>query len=594
MPNALLVYPELPPSYWSEKYALDFIAKKASMPPLGLLTLAALFPAHYRLKVLDMNVEPLTDKLLAWCDYVFCSAMIVQQSSFKEVLKRCNDMHVPLVAGGPYPTSFHDELSGVDYFVLGEVEDYFAEFLADLEQGRARHLYQPPKENGRVIRPSIEHTPAPRYDLIDLNNYASVSVQFSRGCPYNCEFCDITKLYGRVPRTKTPAQMLSELQLLYDCGWRRSVFFVDDNFIGNRAHAKKLLPQVAKWQRERKYPFSFYTEASVNIAEMPDLLDDMAEAGFDMVFLGLETPNIKALLQADKAHNVKADQANYLLHAVRTIQRHGLEVSGGFIIGLDGDDESAFDAQIDFIQEAGIATAMVGLLTALKGTKLYQRFKAEGRLLDESAGNNMSATLNFIPKINRDVLLEGYKRVLSTIYDSSLRNYFARSYTLLKNWQQRTHCARPLGKDELLAFMRSIRRQLFSRQGPAYFSFLLKTLLRRPRMFSEAIRLAILGYHYQKVTRQQVIVDEFRAFLDTECKKLQEKLAYYATLGSEHLSEAKLYLNDVVEAVKVRYQAINMDFRLAVKDTMSSFEEGAKEYLEKLSSLWSAEMRQKS
>ncbi|NMC62901.1 MAG: B12-binding domain-containing radical SAM protein [SAR324 cluster bacterium] len=572
MPNALLVYPDFPPSYWSEKYALDFIGKKSAMPPLGLLTLASLFPKHYNLKLVDMNYTSLTDEMLSWSDYVFCSAMIVQRDSFKEVVARCNAMGVPIIAGGPYPTSFCDEISGVDHLVLGEVEDFFADFLKDLEANTAAKIYRPPiGENGEPRRPSVEHIAPPRYDLLNLNDYASVSLQFSRGCPFNCEFCDITKLYGRVSRTKTIQQVIKELDALYESGWRGTVFFVDDNFIGNREQANRLMPQIAAWQKKRNYPFAFYTEASVNLSEMPDLMTDMADAGFDMVFLGLETPNPDALKQANKGHNIRHGNPNYLLDAVRTIQSYGMEVTGGFILGLDGDDESSFDAQINFIQKAGIPTAMVGLLNALKGTDLYQRLKREGRLLSESSGNNVCSALNFIPRINPEMLLDGYRRVLSTLYDSSLRNYFARCYTLLKNWKQRKYCTRPIGMVEITAYLKTLWRQLFSRQGPAYLKFQLKVLLRRPRMFSEAIRLAVLGYHYEKVTRQQILVDEFKNFLDLQMGIFRERISYYEKMGSAHITELSSYFMEHFKDIRKRYEAINKDFRSTADDALLAF-----------------------
>ncbi len=587
MPKALLVYPEFPTSYWSEKYALQFINRKAPHPPLGLLTLAALFPENWELKLVDMNVgRPLTDEDLQWCDYVFLSAMLVQHESFAIVVSRCNEMGIKVVAGGPYPTSFSDVIDGVDHIVPGEVEHFFHDFLMDLESGNAPSNYEPPKDrNGNTLRPGMDLARPPRYDLLSLQDYGSVALQFSRGCPYDCEFCDITKLYGRLPRTKSAQQVLAELDVLYDAGWRGTVFFVDDNFIGNRVHAKRLLPEITKWQKARGYPFTFYTEASVNLAEMPDLMDSMAEAGFDMVFLGLETPNPKALLQANKGHNIKTEDPDYLLQAVRKIQKHGLEVTAGFIVGLDGDDETSFDSQIDFIQKAGIPTAMVGLLTALKGTALYERLRREGRLVEESKGDNVSFNLTYIPKIDPRVLIAGYKKVLTTLYDRNLRNYFRRCYTLIMNWQQRKYCTRPIGRLEILAFYRSIKWQLFSRQGPAYLAFFCKVLLRRPGMISEAVRLAVMGYHYQKVTWQQAMVDDFKSFLDAEYERLQERLTYYAKRGEVSVAEARIYVRKRFAAIQKRYRAINKEFRWSVDHAIKAFQNELRQRAEELERL---------
>jgi len=377
-------------------------------------------------------------------------------------------------------------------------------------------------------------------------------------------------------------QVLNELDSLYNAGWRGTVFFVDDNFIGNREQAKLLMPEIAAWQKKRGYPFAFYTEASVNLSEMPDLMTAMADAGFDMVFLGLETPNPDALKKANKGHNIRQGNPNYLLDAVRTIQSYGMEVTGGFILGLDGDDESSFDAQINFIQKAGIPTAMVGLLNALKGTDLYQRLKREGRLLGESSGNNVCSTLNFVPRINPDMLLDGYRRVLSTLYDSDLSNYFARCYTLLKNWKQRKYCTRSIGMLEVTAYLKTVWRQLLSRQGPAYIKFQLKVLLRRPSMFAEAVRLAVLGYHYEKVTRQQILVDEFRNFLEAQGEALIEKLVHYEKIGSTHVADLSSYFSKSFKDIRKRYKVINKDFRSSADEALTAFRSSLDGQLQKV------------
>lgn len=353
MPNALFVYPEFPPSYWGFKYALDFLGKKSSMPPLGLLTIAGMFPNNYDLKVVDMNIESLTDEHLDWADMVLTSTMIVQKASLYKVVERCNRADVPIIAGGPHPTSYYDNIKEecdgtVDHFLFGEVEEIFEDFLTDFESGSAEEVYKEKR------KPDITKTPPPRYDLIDINAYGSMALQFSRGCPFNCEFCDITKLFGRVPRTKSNEQMLAEFEMLYKLGWTGGMFVVDDNFIGNKRDAMRLLPAVQEWQEERGFPFSLYTEASVNLVEIPEMLDAMTAAGFNMVFLGIETPNEEALITTSKGQNTskKEDAGSYLLNAIRKIQNKGMEVTGGFIIGLDGDTE--FDSHINFIQEAGI------------------------------------------------------------------------------------------------------------------------------------------------------------------------------------------------------------------------------------------------
>jgi len=339
MQNALLVYPEFPPSYWGYTYALDFVGKKAAMPPLGLLTVAALFPERdWHLKVVDMNVESLTDADLAWADYVFTSTMIVQKQSLYEVVRRCNRLHLPVIAGGPHPTSYQEEIKQeaggvVSHFIGGEVEHIFQDFLTDLLHGTAKEVYEGPRTKNNQVQTDITQTPLPRYDLIRLDDYDTMAVQFSRGCPFDCEFCDITKLFGRVPRTKTTAQFLAEFDRLYELGWRDSVFVVDDNFIGNKRDAMRLLPAIAAWQKERNYPFGLFTETSVNLVDIPGMLDAMAEAGFNMTFIGIESPNDAALEMTVKKQNTSREQTarEYLLHAVQKIQAHGIEVTAGFI-----------------------------------------------------------------------------------------------------------------------------------------------------------------------------------------------------------------------------------------------------------------------
>ena len=284
MPNTLLVYPKQPPTYWGANFALDIVGVKSTFPPLGLLTIAAMFPADYDLRVVDMNVTSLEDSDLEWADMVFTSTMIVQRISLQEVIERCNRARVPVVAGGPHPTTFHDEIDGVSHFVLDETEEIFPEFMRDLANGTAKAIYRERR------KPDVTRTPVPRFDLIEMDSYYSMGVQFSRGCPFNCEFCDIIKLYGQVPRTKSADQIVEEFDLLYRLGWRGPVFLVDDNFIGNKREAMKLLPVIAEWQKSHGYPSTLSTEASVNLARMGPLMDVMIEAGFDTVFLGIEPP----------------------------------------------------------------------------------------------------------------------------------------------------------------------------------------------------------------------------------------------------------------------------------------------------------------
>lgn len=570
--RALLVYPKFPLSYWGFQYALRFVGKKSSMPPLGLLTVAGMFPDHYELTLVDMNVEELTDAHLEWADVVFTSTMVVQEDSLRDVVRRCNNAGVPVVAGGPHPTSFHDEMdewddARVNYFVLGEVEETLPFFLQALEAGRAERFTR----SSAVGSVSVAHTPVPRFDLLRLEAYGSMAIQFSRGCPFDCEFCDITKLYGRVPRTKSNEQMLAELDVLYELGWRGAVFLVDDNFIGNKRDAMRLLPAIARWQKERGYPFSFYTEASVNLAQMDALMEAMVGAGFTMVFLGIETPNPKALQITKKGQNVKEGQEDFLLRAVLKIQHAGMQVTAGFILGLDGDTENAFDAQIHFVQDAGIPMAMVGLLTALKGTDLWKRYEREGRLRTHSTGNNVEVALNFTPEMDEQILIAGYKRVLQTLYDPTLRNYFRRCLTLFRRLPAPSRHSRwRVRPAEVRAFLCLSLKQGFSRQGPACVWFLTRVLLRRPRMFREAVTLAVKGYHFERVTSQVVVAHDFREYLEAELLRFRE---FVSSLGDVHRHRVRERADRLLAEARRRYRGIHADFRFSVSDAFQVFRE---------------------
>ena len=563
MPNALLIYPKHPPTYWGNNYALDLLGIKAAFPPLGLLTVAAMFPSRYNLRVVDLNVTPLEDADLEWADLAFTSTMIPQRPSLELVVERCNRAQVPVIAGGPHPTTFHEEMEGIDHFVLDEVEETFATFLRDLENGTARAVYRAPR------KPDMSTAPVPRFDLIDMREYHSMCLQFSRGCPFDCEFCDITKLYGRVSRTKSPEQMVAEFDRLYELGWRGPLFLVDDNFIGNKREVSRLLPVIAEWQRERGHPYSLFTEASVNLVRMNDLMDDMIEAGFDAVFLGIETPNPKALKKMKKPQNLDMRDENYLFTSVRKIQQKGMMVLGGFILGLDDDDDDAFDAQIEFIQEAGIPIALVGLLTALKGTNLWTRLERENRLLDKPVEIDATA-LNFKPQMDPRTLVEGYLRVVGTIYDSTLENYFDRCLTLLGNLNPVPHIYKPASKHLLYLSIMGIRRRLTPDQLPVFSRYVARVSRDHPRLLPLAIRLAAMGYHCEKLTRQQTVLREFKAHLDSALASFNE-----ARWGPDSGAGVEEELRrEALRTARARQRSIPEEFRHAgdgVSESMEAF-----------------------
>ena len=563
MPKALLVYPEHPPTYWGANYALEMVGINSAFPPLGLLTIAAMFPPEYELRVVDMNVAPLEDSDLEWADMVFTSTMIVQRVSLKTVIERCNRAGVPVIAGGPHPTTFHDEIPGVDHFVLDEAEEIFPGFLRDLEDGTAKAMYREPR------KPDVTRTPVPRFDLIDLDNYYSMGLQFSRGCPFDCEFCDITKLYGRVPRTKSPAQMVTEFDSLRKLGWKGPLFLVDDNFIGNKREAMNLLPVIAEWQKAHGYPFSLSTEASVNLAHLDELMDAMVEAGFDTVFLGIETPNPKALIKTKKPQNTSRKEEDFLFHAVRKIQRKGMQVQGGFILGLDSDDEGVFDAQIEFIQQAGIPVAPIYLLTALRGTDMYERLRAEDRLLDKAIGTN-AMTLNFKSELDPQTLLDGYRRVTATLYDPTLENYFQRCLAMFEHLKAVPHLRKPMGANAAVVAAMRVRRQLAKNQIPAFSRFIAQVSRNHPRMLSTALGLAGLGYHFERVTRQQIMIYDFKQFLEAELDLFREAVSQRAKRPDAILDRRRT----LFARVETRYRSIPSDLRYSedgVEPALQSF-----------------------
>jgi radical SAM superfamily enzyme YgiQ (UPF0313 family) len=485
----LLVSAATPDTFWSYKHILPFVHKKAVFPPLGLLTVAAMLPADWELKVADLNVKSLSDNDIDWADCVFVSAMIVQADSARRVIARCNRHGRTVIAGGPLFTTGHDLFPEVHHFVLGEAENVMPELIADLISGNVKKIYRSDE------RPDITRTPAPRWNLINLKSYALMPLQFSRGCPFNCEFCDIIVMNGRVPRLKTPRQMIRELDSLLDAGWRDPIFIVDDNFIGNKVKVKELLREMITWRQRRNVAIQFTTEASLNVADDQELLDLMVRAGFKKLFIGLETPQEESLLECAKVQNVKRD----MLSAVKTIQRAGMEVMGGFIIGFDSDEPNIFERQIKFVQEAGVVTAMVGLLTALPGTRLFTRLQEEGRLLHHTTGNNMDSVLNFVPKLDREMLVEGYRSLVNHLYTP--KAYYRRILTFLREY-------RPRGPKfhvswcDVVAFCRSL--WIIGLRTPGrreYWKFFLKTLLFHRRAFSEAMTLAIQGYHYRRIAR---------------------------------------------------------------------------------------------
>jgi radical SAM superfamily enzyme YgiQ (UPF0313 family) len=490
--KALLVYPSYPDTFWSLKYALRFISKKASHPPLGLLTVAAMLPKEWEKKLVDMNIETLRDKELAWADLVFVSGMSVQKTAAKEVITRCKKLGTTIVAGGPLFTTAYEEFEDVDHLVLNEAEITLPPFLEDLKNGCAKHTYTSHE------LPNIQTTPIPLWELITMKKYATMSIQYSRGCPFNCEFCNIAVLYGRKVRTKSKAQIVAELEDLHSQGWRGDVFLVDDNFIGNKGKLKKeILPALIEWMEGNKHPFAFNTEASIDLSDDEELMRLMVKAGFDSVFVGIETPNEESLAECNKVQNKNRD----LVACVKKIQRSALCVTGGFIVGFDNDPPSIFEKLSAFIQESGIVTAMVGLLNAPRNTKLYQRLVAEGRLLRDVSGDNTDFSINFIPKMDYQLLIRGYENILSRIY--SPEPYYKRVREFLRDYKPLQKKAFRFHFNHLGAFFKSIVfLGIMEKERVYYWKLFFWSLFRRPKLFHLALTFSIYGFHFRKIFQE--------------------------------------------------------------------------------------------
>jgi len=489
--NILLISPAYPDTYWSFKHALKFVAKKSASPPLGLLTIASMLPGTWNKKLVDLNVNPLEDSELTWADYVFIGAMSVQSASASEVVRRCQQMGKTIVAGGPLFTGDPDAWSHIDHLVLNEAEITLPWFLNDLEYGLPQQVYQTEEYA------DMGTSPCPDFSLIKSSDYAQLSLQYSRGCPFNCEFCEITALLGRKVRLKSTRQIIKELDTIYNTGFTGNLFFVDDNFIGNRKHLKQeLLPAIAAWNRDHNYPYTFTTEASIDLSDDAELMNAMAFAGFEKVFVGIETPDEDCLKECNK----KLNTGRNLLESVADIQSAGIEVSAGFIVGFDKDTPTIFQRQIDFIQQAGIITAMVGLLNAPSRTKLYKRLNEEGRILWTHEGDNTNYTMNFIPKMNKEVLLEGYQKIVHSIYSS--KAYYERLKGFLTHFKPRVVNRGRVNVENMMALLRSVfYLGILDRSRKYYWKLMFWSLRRRPDMIPLAVTYSIYGYHFRKVYR---------------------------------------------------------------------------------------------
>lgn len=489
--KVLMVYPEFPDTFWSFKHALQFVRKSSSNPPLGLLTIAAMSPTDWEKKLVDMNVTRLTDDDIEWADMVFISAMDIQRKSAHEVARRVRPAGKLIIGGGPIFIGEWQDFPEIDHFVLNEGEITYPMFLSDLEAGTLKKTYS------TLQYADLSQTPIPMWELLDMKRYDSMAIQFSRGCPFGCEFCNITAMLGHVPRLKTSKQIIAELDAIYSQGWRRNVFFVDDNFIGNKKALKDdVLPALIAW-RKGKIGMNFITEASINLADDTELMKLMTDAGFISVFVGIETPDEQSLTECHKSQN----KGRSLLENVKNLQRNGLQVMGGFIVGFDADTPGIFQRQIDFIQNSGIVTAMVGLLQAPFGTPLYERLKKEGRINTEMTGDNTDGSTNIIPKMDMAVLKEGYDTILKKIY--SAEGFYARVKTFLSTYNP-VSAPVHLEVQEVLALFRTIWKiGILSPERRYYWDLFFWTLIHEPRKIALAITFTVYWYHFKRVSEKQ-------------------------------------------------------------------------------------------
>ena len=488
--NVLLIYPQWPDTYWSFKHALPFEGKRSLYPPLGLLTVASLLPKSWSKRLVDTNIRPLTDADLEWADVAMLSGMLIHRDELIEILDRCRARGLRTVIGGPVASSVPELKDHADTVVVGEAEELIPVLCEDLERGAAKPHYEASE------RPSLALTPLPDISLIRLDDYSAMAIQYSRGCPFNCEFCDIIEIYGRRPRTKSAEQVIAEVDQLLQHNWKGPVFIVDDNFIGNKVKVKEMLPHLTAWNNSLRRPFTFYTEASLNLADDDDLLQMMQDAHFTRVFLGIETPDEEALKEAQKFQNTRRS----LLESVQRIQHYGMEVMAGFIVGFDSDSETIFDRQVQFIQESAIPMAMVGLLSALPNTQLYRRLQREGRLIDTHSGDNMDLRLNFVPKMNEQQLIDGYRSILKRIYHPDA--YYDRARRYLAQIPRTQPRGRAPSWSDCKALMRSIVRQgILGDFRWSYWKFFLQAATRYRHAFDRAITFAIMGYHFHTLTQ---------------------------------------------------------------------------------------------
>lgn len=509
--RALLLWPIMPNSFWSYQETLDLAGLRSTNPPLGLITVVAMLPSDWEIRFSDRNVRLETDADWDWCDLVIISAMIIQQQDLGELIKKAVALGKKVAVGGPFPTSVPEFAleAGADYLILDEGECTVPMFLEALKRGEERGVFRSSE------KPDVTQTPIPRFDLLDLNAYYAITVQFSRGCPFQCEFCDIINLFGRKPRTKTPEQMLAELEVLYQMGWHRYIFLVDDNFIGNKRNAKVFLRALIPWMEERKYPFTFITEASLNLAEDDELIDLMVKAGITIVFMGIETPDVESLVGINKEQNTRQS----LQESCDKITRAGLQIMSGFILGFDNERVGAGTRVQEFVEETGIPQAHLSLLGALPNTAMWTRLQKEGRLVEGFSKyfTSQKSLMNFVPTRPMAEIVNEFIAAFWNLYEPLpyLKRTF-RHFTMMEGWRPQNK--RRLTMTELRFFLAICWRQGVVRSTRWRFWWQLVAIaLQKPHVFYDYLIALGVGEHFFNFRH------EVKAQLEEQLEELQEQ-----------------------------------------------------------------------
>jgi len=603
MPKALLVYPKNPITFWSYDESLKLLDRKSLFPPLGLLTIAGFLPADYELRLIDMNVEPLRDEDIIWADVVLTSSMIIHWPSLEEVIARANALGTPVLNGGPLPMQYHEGIPGEAVFYLGEAENGFVDvveaMVRDPEAGRRRVV------DRRGEFKSLEATPLPRWDLIDIDDYATLVIQITRGCPESCTFCNIPSLYGKTTRIRERSRTTQELDALYDVGWRGMVMIVDDNFVGNRAAIRTILEEeIAPWQKERGYPFQLYTQASIRLADDSDLMDAMHEAGFESVFIGIESPSADSLKFMGAQKNLQGEAS--LIEKIRLLQHRGFQVMAGFIVGFDTDPADIADLTIDLIQEAGIPVAMAGILGVLPDTPDYKRYKRMGRLVEgvKYTGDSglISRELSFVPNIDPEELFARHRKIVETINRAD--RFFDRCLTLLRHQTRVPRCSMRVGRWQMEVVLRSFWRQgILGSYRLQYWRYLGIAFIRHPRRFVYAYTMAVLAHHQITATEQALRVAGMNSFCEEALKRFERFCLGYrnalfenvSTYGGELLAAAGQRLvhsrpGDIralrhnaavlIDTAQRQYASLKQEFRHQVIGRLVSFRTGIERIVE--------------